>query len=109
MAQKVTVNLVDDIDGTPAAETIQFGFGGRALEIDLSAANAKQMRETFGYYADHAREAGTTAQRGTRRRTKTSREHTRQVRDWAREQGHELSDRGRIPAHIAAEYEASHA
>ena len=109
MAQKVTVNLVDDLDGTPADETISFGFGGKSLEIDLSAANAKEMRETFGFYIGHAREAGSPSTDGRDRRRKAARQRTQQIRAWAKDQGRELSDRGRIPEAIVAEYEAAHA
>jgi len=93
MAQKITVALEDDIDGGPADETVRFGLGGTEYEIDLSKKK-------------HARKAG----RGPRRRpgrTASSRERSADIRAWAKDQGITVSDRGRIPASVAEQYEAA--
>jgi nucleoid-associated protein Lsr2 len=55
VAQRVTVEITDDIDGTEAAETIAFRVDGTAYEIDLSAENAAKMRQVFGRHIEHAR------------------------------------------------------
>ena len=106
MAQRVTVEMTDDIDGTEAAETIAFGVDGTAYEIDLSVKNAAKMRQVFGRYVEHARR--TT---GGRRSGRSHRDRHRSpaVREWAKQQGIEVSERGRIPASVVSQYEQAHA
>jgi Lsr2 len=104
MAQKVTVELEDDLDGGPADETVRFGFDGSDYEIDLSNKNAATLRRQLEPFIEHARKAG----RGQRRRsarTPSSRQHSGAVRAWAREQGIAVSERGRIPASVIDQYE----
>ena len=106
MAQKITVALEDDFDGGPADETVRFGLGGTDYEIDLSKKNASRFRRQISPYIEHARKAG----RGPRRRpgrTASSREHSSDIRAWAKDQGIAVSDRGRIPASVVAQYEAA--
>jgi len=106
MAQKVTVALEDDLDGGPADETVRFGIGGTEYEIDLSKKNARALRRRLAPFMDHARKAG----RGSRRRTgrtAASRERSADIRAWAKTNGITVSDRGRIPASVAEQYEAS--
>ena len=106
MAQKVTVALEDDLDGGPADETVRFGIGGTEYEIDLSKKNARALRRRLAPFMDHARKAG----RGPRRRTgrtAASRERSADIRAWAKTNGITVSDRGRIPASVAEQYEAS--
>ena len=106
MAQKVTVALEDDLDGGPADETVRFGLGGTDYEIDLSAKNATAFRRQLAPFIEHARRAG----RGPRRRpgrTASSRERSADIRAWAKDQGIEVSDRGRIPASVAEQYDAA--
>ena len=107
MAQNVTVVLIDDIDQSEAAETVRFGMDGTAYEIDLSADNAGKLRKDFAQYVDHARKGGGGGRR-RRARTGPGRERSAEIRAWARQRGHKVSERGRIPAQIIAEYEASH-
>ena len=106
MAQKVTVELEDDLDGGPADETVRFGLGGAEYEIDLSAKNATAFRRQMAPFIEHARRAG----RGQRRRpgrTVSSRERSADIRAWAKDQGITVSDRGRISASVAEQYEAA--
>ena len=106
MAQKITVALEDDIDGGPADETVRFGLGGAEYEIDLSKRNATEFRRQLAPFIEHARRAG----RGARRRpgrTASSRERSADIRAWAKDQGITVSDRGRIPANVAEQYEAA--
>jgi len=106
MAQKITVALEDDIDGGPADETVRFGLGGADYEIDLSKKNAAAFRRKIAPFIEHARRAG----RGPRRRpgrTASSRERSADIRAWAKDQGITVSDRGRIPASVAEQYEAA--
>jgi hypothetical protein len=106
MAQRVTVELEDDLDGGPAAETLRFGIGGMEYEIDLSKKNASKFRRQIAPYIEHARRAG----RGQRRRlvrTASGRERSGDIRAWAKDQGIPVSERGRIPASVVQQYEAA--
>lgn len=111
MAQKVTVSLVDDLDGGTAEETVGFGLDGKSYEIDLSAANASRLRDALSGFVAAARRAGTGKGRrsagasssGTGRAS-GDREQSRAIREWAREQGMEVSERGRIPADVLQAY-----
>jgi hypothetical protein len=109
MAQKVQVLLVDDLDGGEATETVSFSLDGTVYEIDLSSDNANKLRKDFQGYIDHARKGGGGGG-GRRRRARTGpgRERSAEIRAWARQRGHKVSERGRIPATIISEYEASH-
>jgi len=104
MAQRVQVILEDDIDGSPADETVRFAVNGTSYEIDLSSENARALRGALGKYVEHARKApgGSGQARGLRKRPDSS-----AVRDWARAHGKEISERGRIPATVMKEYEAA--
>ena len=64
MAQKIAIELEDDLDGGPADETVRFGVDGSDYEIDLSTKNAAALRRKLAPFIDHARKAG----RGARRR-----------------------------------------
>lgn len=113
MAQRVIIQLEDDIDGTPLSEgegeTVQFGLDGTAYEIDLSNTNAKVLREALAPYLDNGRRlTGKAAKRRGVRGQHTSQHSTREVRDWARSNGHNVPDRGRIPAHITEQFDAAH-
>jgi nucleoid-associated protein Lsr2 len=104
MARRTIVALEDDLDGGPADETVRFGVGGSEYEIDLSEKNAAKLRKQLAPFVEHARRAGSQPRRPVR--TAASRRRSRDIRDWARDQGIQLSERGRIPAGIAAQYEA---
>jgi hypothetical protein len=102
MAQKVTVEMTDDLDGSQADTTVSFAVDGTAYEIDLSKRNAAAMRRTLARYIEHARKAGrsTRRTRGTR-----DRRHSSDVRAWAKARGIQVSERGRIPASVVTQYE----
>jgi hypothetical protein len=104
MAQRVEVILEDDIDGSPADQTVRFALNGTSYEIDLSSQNAQALRSSLGRYIEYARKAsGRPPQaRAPRKRTDTS-----AVREWARAHGKEISARGRVPASVMKEYEAA--
>ena len=102
MAQRVTVELEDDLDGGPADETLRFGLGGTDYEIDLSKKTSR-FRRQIAPYIDHARKAG----RGQRRRpvrAGSSRERSGDIRAWAKDHGITVSERGRIPASVIEQY-----
>lgn len=104
MAQKVNIVLVDDIDGSDAEETINFGLDGKSYEIDLNAKNAKKLRDALAPYVAHARRNASRS----RRRTAADRSSASEIRAWARENGYDVSERGRVPADIKAAYDAAH-
>lgn len=106
MAQKVTVVLEDDLDGGPADETVRFGLGGADYEIDLSTKNATAFRRKLAPFIEHARKTG-RRQRRQAGRTVSSREHSADIRAWAKDQGITVRDRGRIPASVAEQYDAA--
>lgn len=109
MAQKVQVILLDDLDGGEAEETVSFALDGASYEIDLSAKNAGKLRDAMAPYVASARKAS-AAKRGRGRGAasgRSSRSDTTAIREWAREQGLKVSDRGRIPSDILAKYEAA--
>lgn len=108
MAQKVQVLLVDDLDGSQADETVTFGLDGVSYEIDLSSGNADKLRGELTQYVEHARKATSAPSRRRRSRSGAGREQSAQIREWAKAHGKKISERGRIPADILAEYEAAH-
>jgi hypothetical protein len=114
MAQTVLLQLVDDLDGTASEDitTVTFGLDGASYEIDLTANNAAKLRNQLGDFVDNARRTGGRVKRGTSPQATTpatNREQTKAIRDWARQNGHELSNRGRIPSTVTEAFEAAHA
>lgn len=108
MAQQVQVLLVDDLDGGEAHETVSFALDGNAYEMDLSTANAKQLRTDLASWVEHARKAGTrTTVNGTPKRRR-NRARNDDIRAWANKQGYKVSDRGRISPKIVTEYDEAH-
>ena len=109
MAQKVNIVLVDDLDGTEATETVSFGLDGTTYEIDLNDANAAALREALSGYVGHARKVTGGARRARRSNGSSgSSSNTKDVREWARSQGMEVSERGRISADVQQAYDAAH-
>jgi Lsr2 len=110
MAQKVQVILVDDVDGGAAEETLSFSLDGVSYEIDLSAANAAKLRDSFAPYVGTARRLGGRSSTGrSRPRRGTGDNRTAQIREWARANGHQVNERGRVAAGIVAAYDKAHA
>ncbi|HEX7096142.1 MAG TPA: Lsr2 family protein [Acidimicrobiales bacterium] len=109
MAKEVITRLLDDIDGTEAAETVRFGLDGRQYEIDLSAKNSEKLRKALAPFIEHARTARSSGSRrspGGRRSAERDFEPAA-VRQWAAKRGIKVSSRGRIPAEILERYKAS--
>ena len=111
MAQKVNIVLVDDIDGSEATETVSFGLDGTSYEIDLNDTNAAGLREALSTYVGHARKVSGSSRGGRKSRSTTSTSSgpsARELRDWARSNGFEVSDRGRVPAEVREAFDAAH-
>jgi Lsr2 len=106
VATKVAVVLEDDLDGGPADETVRFGLDGVDYEIDLSKQHAREFRRELASFLVHARRA----ERGRRRRPargSPGRQRSGDIRAWAKDAGIQVSDRGRIPASVVAQYHAA--
>ena len=114
MAQKHIVQLIDDLDQSTAEETVSFALDGSNYEIDLSAKNAAKLRDSLATYVAHARRttrsvgrpAGTGAPRRGRG-ARGDREQTQAIREWARNNGHKIGEKGRIPGSILEAYNAA--
>ncbi len=109
MAQKVNIVLVDDIDGSDATETISFGLDGTTYEIDLNDKNAKALRDSLAGYVGHSRKVGAASRRGRKSAASAAASGTsaREIRDWARSNGYDVPDRGRVSADVRAAFEAA--
>ena len=111
MAQKVNIVLVDDIDGSEATETVSFGLDGTSYEIDLNDGNAAALRAALATYVGHGRKVGSGPRRGGGRRTTAAASggpSAKEIRDWARANGHDVPDRGRVSAEVREAYDKAH-
>jgi hypothetical protein len=110
MAQKVQTLLIDDLDGGEAEGTVRFGLDGTDYEIDLSTKHAEALRKALGPYVTAARKApGSATRRPGRssRRASANGVNTTDVREWAKSQGIEVKDRGRVPAELVVKFKAA--
>lgn len=111
MAQRVNIVLEDDIDGSAADETVTFSLDGVTYEIDLTTANATALRDALAPYVGHGRRAAgrrTAGPRSAARPTGGAKRDLGDVREWARKNGHKVSERGRISAEVQAAYDKAH-
>jgi hypothetical protein len=123
MAQKTVVQLIDDLDGTSndTIETVTFALDGVTYEIDLGQNNATRLRDNIATFVNAATRTGgrlkrglggiaangSTSASGTTGAADSSREQARTIREWARDNDYDISDRGRIPAAVVEAYQAS--
>ena len=115
MARRIVHQLVDDLDGTVLevgeGETVRFSLDGTAYEIDLTDANAAALRDSLAAYVSAARSIsssrGATSEAARRRRRPGQQDYSA-IRTWAKENGHQVSERGRVPASVIEAYEAAH-
>jgi hypothetical protein len=107
MAQRVNIVLVDDIDGSDATETVAFGLDGTSYEIDLNENHAAELRDALASYVGHARKVGGGRRTRSAARSTGSGTSAKEIRDWARSNGHKVPDRGRIPADVREAFEAA--
>ena len=113
MARQTTVRFIDDLDGSDAAGTFDFSLDGRAYQIDLSDENAAKLRDALAPYVGAARK--TSGRARTPRQSavadkpvRSNRDQTSAIREWARANGHQVSERGRIPKSVLEAYQAAH-
>lgn len=115
--QKVQVLLIDDLDGGEANETVAFALGPDDYEIDLNGDHAAMLRESLAPFVAAGRPVRSapvkrkgTAPAVSRPRNKVERgAYLIAVRQWAKQTGKQINNRGRVPTAIVAEYEAAHA
>ena len=109
MAQKVQVLLVDDIDGSEAEGTVRFALDGTDYEIDLNAPHAAALRKALARYTAAARRTSGRARHPARsgRRPGAGGLNATEVREWAKAQGIEVKDRGRVPAELVVRFRAA--
>ena len=110
MATETITRLIDDLDGSDAQRTVTFAWDGRTYEIDLSRKNAAAFEKTLKPYLAAARNARPTPRssaRGKPAATSARRRDLQAIRDWAKANGHEVSDRGRVPSAVIEAYRAA--
>jgi len=118
MARRIVHQLVDDLDGSVlevgSGETVLFSLDGVAYEIDLSSDNAQSLRSALEKYLKAARRvsggrgAGSGSSSAPRKRRRAGQQDYSAIRAWAKENGYEISERGRVPANVLEAYEAVH-
>ncbi len=106
MAQKVHIVLVDDIDQSDAEETVTFGLDGKEYAIDLNAKNARALRDAIAPYLAHARSVGGRSRRSNGKAA--SGPAPSEIRAWARDNGFDVPERGRVSAEVREAYAAAH-
>jgi hypothetical protein len=111
MATRRVVTLVDDLDGSEGAGRVTFGYRGTSYEIDLSEEHQAELGAALAKFIVAARRAGRVSVQADGRTSTTPanrRSDLAAVRVWAREQGLDVSDRGRVPIEVQRAYDAAH-
>jgi hypothetical protein len=118
MAKQVITSLIDDIDGKPADQSIEFALDGVSYTIDLSDKNADKLRAALHPYVEAGsrvgrigssnRPSGRFGGRSSSAPARADRDQTAAIREWAGKNGHDVSNRGRIPARVIEAYESAH-
>lgn len=109
MAQKIQTLFIDDLDGSEAEGTVRFGLDGADYEIDLNTEHARELRDALAPYVSAARRPGGGARRPAKsgRRASASGVNTTEVREWAKAQGIDVKERGRVPAELVVKFKAA--
>jgi hypothetical protein len=109
MAQHAQIVFTDDIDGSDAAGTVQFGLEGTSYEIDLSKKNADKLAKVLEPYINAARKASRGSRRQAAGRPRAAGPNPAAVREWAKSEGMEVKDKGRVPAELIVKFQAANA
>lgn len=110
MSSKTIVELIDDIDGSEASQSVVFAIDGVNYKIDLSDENAEELRSRLAPFIESgSKVTGRTPKTYTRRQSRAplGRAQSQAIREWARANGEKVSDRGRIPAELAVRFQAA--
>ncbi|MEP9385189.1 Lsr2 family protein [Nocardioides sp. KR10-350] len=105
MAQKVQILLEDDIDGGEATQTVTFGFDGTTYEIDLNDKNAAKLQKALTPFIEAGRKVSKTG--GRAKKATTGGASAAEIRAWAKSNGYEVPDRGRIPAEVRSAFDSA--
>lgn len=117
MARRIVHQIVDDLDGTVldvgSGETVLFSLDGVAYEIDVSTENATVLRDSLAPYISASRRVGSPSASSSssstaRKRRRAGQQDYSGIRDWAKENGFTVSERGRVPSAVIEAYEAAH-
>lgn len=109
MAKRTITVLQDDLDGSDATETVSFAVDGVSYEIDLNDDNAARLRDDLAVWTAHATRVGGRRRTSSASATSGAKEDLDAIRTWARSNGHEVADRGRISAKVKEAYAKAHA
>jgi Lsr2 len=120
MAQRTIVTLVDDLTGEEAENisTVEFALEGATYELDLTDENSAKLREALSPYASAGRKiggrrrSGSRPDRGIRSNGSAAgyhRETLKSIREWAKKNGHSVSDRGRLSAEVLQAWQTAQA
>jgi len=109
VAQKIQILFIDDLDGSQADGTVHFGLDGTEYETDLNTEHAQQLRDALARYVSAGRRISGSARRPSPRgrRAPAGGPDSTEVREWAKAQGIEVKDRGRVPADVVARFRAA--
>lgn len=107
MAQIVKTILVDDLHGGPATDTVTFGLDGNTFRMDLNADNAALIRTQIGYWAAKAQRVSGASRNARAGALRSDPDVTAAARKWARDNGYDVADKGRLPGNIRAAFEAA--
>jgi hypothetical protein len=109
MVSIVSVVVSDDLDGSPEAEPVSFGLEGVTYEIDLSDKNRAKLQKELAPYIERSRRVTRAGRRtGASRQAARSNDNNMLIRAWARDEGLQVSERGRISADVIRQYDAAH-
>lgn len=99
--------LVSDLSGEPEAETVKIGWKADWYEAELTATERDELDEMLAPYISAGRKA---VKRPSKRFVPdTTSEEREEIRAWAKRQGYEVAEYGKIPNSIYREYQAAHA
>ncbi|MGI9017273.1 MAG: histone-like nucleoid-structuring protein Lsr2 [Euzebya sp.] len=111
MAQRVQTLIVSDLSGEElggGGETHTFTYRGVDYEIDVSPDESAEFDEVMAKYIQHGRRVGGRSQTRAGKTPGKGKEELDAIRSWARENGHQVSDRGRISKKVQDAYTAAH-
>ncbi|GAC66526.1 histone-like nucleoid-structuring protein Lsr2 [Gordonia soli] len=111
MARKEIVQVIDDIDGKvlDEFETVKWSLDGKTYEFDTSSKHAQQFRDSLSKYVEVSRATSRSPKRVTvTNGAGRSKDQTQAIRQWAQKNGHDVSDRGRIPRAVIEAFEEAH-
>jgi hypothetical protein len=114
VAKKTIQVITSDLSGEELepgqGETIRFSVGGADYSIDLTEAEAEELRSTFDKYVKVATRASSRGTQSTSRKASgsgRSSEELAHIRTWAKENGHKVSERGRIKTEVLEAFDAA--